>query len=463
MRGVRQTLLALLLCAALPTTAAGREQTIVPSSAKGEILVYRVDVGDSADIRGGWLEGRARTQHLSLNRLRRGFSQHRLRLFLSPPARRRLGNRPRLVLRLSASARSPGVRDASAHRPGRGNPHPPALTSGKTPVQAAVSPAIPVESSPIPTSCTRYASPSGSDSSNGSRTTPFQTAQKLVDTLAPGDVGCLDFGTYHHPILAIRHGGTAGQRVVLRSTPGQRALVTGQIWIAERANYVTVANIDHDATYETPEPRPSPVVNGDDALFYGMNVWSQNGVCFYLGDREWGIANGTVIRHNRIHDCGQPGLNKRHGIYVAQAVDTVIEGNAIYDNPDRGIQLYPNSQGALIRNNVLDSNGEGIIFSGANGDASSGNVVEGNLITNSRLRYDVESWWPEGNPVGHGNVVRGNCVFGGNFGEIQQPEIGFNAQGNIFADPGYVDRAGKDFRLRHGSPCAGAIGAVQVG
>jgi hypothetical protein len=454
-------LLALLLCAgAVPATAAAREQTIAPAAAEGDLLFYRVDLGDSATVRSGWLEGHARTRRLSLPPLLRGVSQHRLRVRLGPHARRRLGARPRLVLALvdPPAPATPGAPEAD---PG---PEPAADLAARAPtVQIGISPAIPLVSDPIPSDCTRYASPTGSDSASGSRAAPFKTSQKLVDSLAPGDVGCLDSGTYYRPILSIRHGGTASDRVVLRSTPGQRALTTGQIWVADSADFVTVAYVDHDATYDTPTARPSPVVNGDDALFYGINVWSNNGVCFYLGDREWGVARRTVIRHSRIHDCGQAGLNKRHGIYIAQAVDTVIEENAIFDNPDRGIQFYPNSQGAIVRHNVIDSNGEGVIFSGVDGDASSDNVVEGNLITDSRLRYNVESWWPEGNPVGSGNVVRGNCIAGGNFGGIQEPQVGFLANNNVFADPGYLDRESKDFRIPPSSPCAAMMDGVQAG
>src|SRR5205823_1630488 len=87
--------------------------------------------------------------------------------------------------------------------------------------------------------------------------------------------------------------------------------------------------------------------------------------------------------------------------------------NVIFDNSDRGVQLYPDSQGATIKYNIIDSNGEGIIFSGDFGIASSNNDVENNVITNSNVRNNVESWYPGGNPVGHGNVLANNCIHGG--------------------------------------------------
>ena len=59
-----------------------------------------------------------------------------------------------------------------------------------------------------------------------------------------------------------------------------------------------------------------------------------------------------------------PSTNKDHGIYVTNAKDTVIRDNWIYDNVDRGIQLYPDAQHTRITGNVIDGNGEGVVFSG---------------------------------------------------------------------------------------------------
>ena len=99
-----------------------------------------------------------------------------------------------------------------------------------------------------------------------------------------------------------------------------------------------------------------------------------------------------MITHSRIHGCGVlPANNHEHGIYVDDAIGTRIEWNLIYDNADRAIQLYPNSQGATIDHDVIDDNGEGIIFSGDNGMASSNNDVYNNLMTGARIRYDAES------------------------------------------------------------------------
>src|SRR5205807_9016618 len=139
-----------------------------------------------------------------------------------------------------------------------------------------------------------------------------------------------------------------------------------------------------------------------------------------------------------------------HGIYVDDAINTRIEWSLIYDNADRGIQLYPNAQGTTIDHNVIDDNGEGIIFSGDNGMASDGNEVYNNLLTGATIRHDVESWYPNGNPLGTGNVLHDNCVWGGREGAIDTSGGGFTATHNLNVNPQYVDATRHEYRLRRG-------------
>ena len=101
---------------------------------------------------------------------------------------------------------------------------------------------------------------------------------------------------------------------------------------------------------------------------------------------------------------------------------------------------------------MIDANGEGVIFSGDCSTASSNNYVARNIISNSNIRYNVESWWP--GPAGAGNTLENNCIWHGKAGDIQTPE-GFVARNNTIADPGFVNASGGDFRLKSGSPCAG--------
>ena len=311
-------------------------------------------------------------------------------------------------------------------------------------------------------SCTRVAAPGGSDSAAGTDAAPFASAQKLVSSLQPGDTGCLRQGTYHENVTIGHAGSDEGSRVVVRSYPGERATLAGRLYVTDGANYLTVEELNlngHDSPSCSSTPNcilPSPTVNGDNVIFQDNDVTNDhNGICFNLGNASYGRAVNDTIQRNRIHDCGvMPAGNHEHGIYLTESDNTRILNNFIYDNADRGIQLYPDAQRTEISGNVIDGNGEGIIFSGVGNSASSDNVVENNVITNSRLRHDVESWYPD--RVGERNVVHNNCVHGGQQGEISNGP-GFTASNNLTADPKYVDRASKDFRLSPDSPCAGVL------
>jgi parallel beta-helix repeat protein len=299
--------------------------------------------------------------------------------------------------------------------------------------------------------CTKVASTSGNDANAGTFDAPYRTAGKLASSLTSGQTGCLRAGVYQQDLTVTNAG------ITLTSYPGERATLVGRLYIRRGADGVTVTELNLNGKNAT--LLPSPTVNASDVRFVANRVTNDHtSICFVIGSNTYGRAQRTVIRGNRIHDCGRvPSSNKDHGIYVQAADDTRILDNVIVRNVDRGIQLYPDAQRTLVKGNVIDSNGEGIIFSGS-GTTSSNNTVTGNLITFSQIRHDVESWYPSGTPAGTGNTVTGNCIFGGVQGEIGT-QSGFTATNNLLVDPGYRDRAAGDYRISSTSPCASLISA----
>ncbi|MCW2973615.1 MAG: hypothetical protein JWN72_1888 [Thermoleophilia bacterium] len=327
--------------------------------------------------------------------------------------------------------------------------------SGRTDIIPAVTAAA--------ATCTKYVSWSGSDSADGSSGAPWRTVAKLVANWRPGWVGCLR-GAFVEDV-SIRVGGTAAAPVTLRSDPatGSRAYLTGRLWIARGADHVRVAGLSLDGRANvgiTKGDLPSPTVNANDAVFIDNDVYNRRTrICFDIGSiRGYGTAVGTIVARNRIHDCGARGAdgngnNHHHGIYVESGRATRIVQNVIYGNADRGIQLFPDAQGTLVLGNVLDGNGEGIIFSGGDGFVSSGNRAIGNVVTNSRTRYDIEYYWENPAQVGRANVVARNCIGGGKWGGIALPAKGYAVGTNVTAAPSYVARLAGDLRPRAGSAC----------
>jgi Right handed beta helix region len=296
--------------------------------------------------------------------------------------------------------------------------------------------------------CARFTSPAGSDASPGTFARPYRTVQKLVDTLGRGQTGCLRGGRYRQGEVTIRRSG-----IRLTSYRGKRATLIGRLRVD--ADGVTVVRLRLDG--RNPRDLPSPTVNADDVTFRGNNV-SNRGTssCFLLGGTT--EVRHSVIKGNRIHDCGLTTTDYDHGIYMSNVNGAVIIGNTIYDNGSRGIKVGPDSQGALIRGNVIDGNPIGLTFSGDDASASSNNVVVHNVIANSTRWWNVQSYWS--GQEGTANLVRRNCVYGSNpnphyneHGGVSDEHRGFAAEENLIAAPDYVDREAKDFRLRSDSPC----------
>ena len=298
------------------------------------------------------------------------------------------------------------------------------------------------------TACDLVASTTGDDAAAGTAQAPLRTVQRLSERLQAGQVGCLRTGTYAEDVSVATPG------ITLTSSPGERATVKGRFWISQGADRVTVRSLDLNGV--NADGLPSPTVNAADATFEDDDVTNDHtNICLMLGSHTWGRALRTTIRHNRIHDCGRlPSNNMEHGIYVAAADDTQILDNVIVDNTDRGIQLYPDAQGTVIRGNVIAGNGEGIIISGADGQAANGSVIENNVVTGSKIRSDVESWYPAANPVGTGNVVRNNCI-----GTIDTTAGGFTATDNTRTAVSFASAATGDYRVAASSACASVLGA----
>jgi parallel beta-helix repeat protein len=294
--------------------------------------------------------------------------------------------------------------------------------------------------------CDKIASPLGSDAYPGTAAEPYATVDHLANSLSPGQTGCLRAGVFQGDVK-VNRGGTQGAPTTITSFPGERAMVVGRFRVADTANHVVVSALDLDG--RNGDMLPSPTINGDHVTFSANDVTNNHTtICFLLGSDQYGRARDTVIERNRIHDCGElPATNHHHGIYVEASDGARITDNWIYDNADRGVQLFPDAQGTYIARNVIDGNGQGIIFS----RESANNLAENNVISNPVLRYNIEDW----ELTGGGNVARRNCVWStrhpGHSGI--QPGVGVATPENKVTDPGFVNRGAKDFRLRPGSPC----------
>jgi Right handed beta helix region/Fibronectin type III domain len=306
-------------------------------------------------------------------------------------------------------------------------------------------------------SCAKVASTNGSDSASGTLASPYRTPQKLAASLVSGQTGCLRGGTYTAAssyVLDVSKGG-----IRLRSLPGERARVVGIVQVKNAAAGVTLSHLDIEGTGGANTVKvyaPDVVLEHNSITNLGRGR-----SCLILGSNSgYGQAARAIVRGNRFHDCGAAANgNKDHGIYAQNVVDGEIVGNVIWNSAAYAIQLYPNAQSTRFAHNVVDGAAPsvrgGVLFGGDSSYASSNNVVEHNAISYAET-YNITSTWS--GPVGSGNIARDNCVWAGRMGNVNTSKGGFTASANTVADPLFLDRENRDYKLRPGSVCLGIIG-----
>jgi hypothetical protein len=310
------------------------------------------------------------------------------------------------------------------------------------PPPAAHTPTSQPQPSPTPqVHCDRTLSPHG-------RTTIRHAVRtgKRIRTL------CLHGGVYRSGEVWLKRRG-----MTITSFPGERATWRGRIVV--RARNVTLEHLNLDGTGRGRSSLPSPTINGSGFVLRESDVTNRNGICVHPLTYRRVTPKAFTIERNRIHDCGRrPRTNHDHGVYVAGG-DGVVRWNAIFDNADRGVQLFPYARSVRVYGNTIDGNGEGVNF----GAAAARNVVRNNLITDSRKRWNVEYF----DLRGRGNRVLSNCVqAGGRVAYYRQrggiaPEIEryLKLDGNAAARVQYVDRARGDLRPASISPSCAGMGA----
>jgi hypothetical protein len=313
--------------------------------------------------------------------------------------------------------------------------------------------------------CRRYAAPSGSDSNSGSLSAPYQSAQRLADSLSPGQTGCLRAGTYDPKtiyVLNLDNGGTGAAPITIRSYPGERAILIGIIQLQNGANHVTIEslNIQGDGSQNTIQ-----IYAADDTIQDSNITNNWRGLsCLMLGSNNGpGPATRPLIRHNRFHDCGNPANGSfDHAIYAADVDHGQITDNIFWNSAGYAIQLYPNAQTTLFAHNIVDGDAPsgrgGVILGGDLDYASSNDTVSHNIVAYSRTP-NISGWWA--GRTGTGNQVRNNCLYGGGGGNIAG--TGFIRSNNTAANPRFVDKKAHDYQLQPGSLCRKALGSLHVG
>jgi parallel beta-helix repeat protein len=159
----------------------------------------------------------------------------------------------------------------------------------------------------------------------------------------------------------------------------------------------------------------------------------------------------SVVRNNVFLGSEDDGIDM-------DGSSPLIAGNFVYSSADKGISVSSGSN-PRIENNVVVNNGTGIAVT----DGSNAFIVNNTIVNNGTGLDLFEKTAGQGG--GAGTVV--NCILWGNGTEILQDglsavAVSYSAvsgdpvwpgEGNINADPLFVDGANNDFHLTKLSPC----------
>lgn len=249
---------------------------------------------------------------------------------------------------------------------------------------------------PLPASGIIYVNPiTGDDGNLGTMSSPYQTIQKALDTVQPGETIKLSSGIYQEVNKTIR-AGTTSAPIIIEPDNGAKPILDG------KSNTLNAILIRHS---------------------------------FY------------IVRNLEIR-------NARRGVKIDGATGVVLENNAIHDINYDGVRLRNSSQMNILKNNIIwatglagNFNGEGIYIgtapehrymNGGQPDVSSNNTIIGNQIFNTTEGIDIKE-------DSSFNIVAGNIIY--NTTDPKSGGINVRADNNYFYGNVSYNNAGAGFRF----------------
>jgi hypothetical protein len=211
---------------------------------------------------------------------------------------------------------------------------------------------------------TYYVATNGSDTANGSATTPFKTVRHAARIVKPGDIVNVRGGVYYDKV-SIYAKGTSTARIVFRAMAGERPILDG-----------------------TNLPAATPVVflSGTEYVdFSGFEIRNSS----YMGISALAVRQ-TRILNNVIHHMA------KNGIYVGGDTmpanyDVTVQGNRVYNTVlenqyhtmnggwSAAVVVSRTQRATITYNRIYDNDGEGLISLRSTYATIRGNVIYDNF------------------------------------------------------------------------------------
>ncbi len=357
---------------------------------------------------------------------------------------------------------------------------------------------------------TYYVATNGSDSAAGSSSSPWRTITKAVNaSLKAGDEIVVKAGTYTESVTLTKSGSASGYITLRSEVDGGAKIVSpggGNSGINIRANYVSVEGFDvkggpsghgilaenvhhtkvinntvHDAGASGIQYNYSDFItidgnetynNASSGWYSGISIYQNRNI---TGDSSTGGFR-NVVRNNVSHDNVTKGgahtdgngiiiddfQSTQNGNYKAYAYATLVEGNLVYSNGGKGVQVTW-SDHVTVRNNTawhnnVDGANDGTWRGELSNQMSSDNTWVNNIAVADPSRNGNNT--AIGDYGDDNNNVRwfNNITFNGKAGQASLKLDGGNtgptaANGNLLGvDPKFVNPANGNFHLASDSP-----------